>query len=127
MVLTYGRFAEELRILPVDDLYLPEGDYSEDKIGNNPEGRRNDAIRYAEWFAETEPPPILVIQLDDGTLKVSDGHRRTAAAKLAGKQTIKAWVSYACDTGKVDCNGQPIMTGSTYELLNSNENPAEAV
>ena len=54
-------------------------------------------------------------ELESGALSVVNGHRRVAAAKIV-RQTIRAWISWAVDTDKLDCQGQPIKTGLTYEL-----------
>ena len=62
-----------------------------------------------------EPPPISVLEMESGALSVSDGHRRTAAAKMVG-QTIRAWISWTVDTDRLDSEGKPIKTGLTYEL-----------
>jgi len=67
---------------------------------------------YAEWWrAGYEPPPIHVTQTDKGTLRISNGHHRFEAAKLTGKTTIRAWVSWLmwAETG--------MPTGLTLEAL----------
>jgi len=111
----HGRFIDQLVALDPGGLLLPEGDYS--KPGYNPEGRAWDAERYAQWMRDgQEPPPITVIEMESGALSVSDGHRRTAAAKMIGR-TIRAWISWTVDTDRRDCAGQPIKTGLTYELV----------
>jgi hypothetical protein len=64
---SYGRPIEQIRMVPVDELLLPEGDYTDPKY--NPEGRRFDAERYAKWAREgkaEEIPPISVSKLDEG-------------------------------------------------------------
>lgn len=119
----YGRDVEQLREVPVDDLVLSEADYT--KV--NDEGRGEDAARYAVWAREGKNiPPISVIETDTGKLMVSDGHRRLAAAKLAGKKTILAWVSPRMDTGKKTPEGNPIYVGATYEGLKHGAEAAAA-
>ena len=108
--LAYGHSVEKLVRLPVKDLILTEEDYTKVNYG----GRGDDARRYAGWIKEgKEPPPISVVETDSGTMNVSNGHRRVAAAKLAGKDTILAWVSPRMEVMKGP-NG-PIYVGMTYE------------
>ena len=110
----HGRYIDQRIALDPHGLLLPEGDYDDPRY--NPEGRRCDAERYAEWMREgREPPPITVIEMESGALSVSDGHRRAAAAKMVGR-TIRAWISWTVDTDRLDCQGKPIKTGLTYEL-----------
>lgn len=110
----HGRFIDQLVALDPGGLLLPEGDYT--KPGYNPEGRAWDAEHYAGWMREGhEPPPITVLEMESGALSVSDGHRRTAAAKMVGR-TIRAWISWTVDTDRLDSQGKPIKTGLTYEL-----------
>jgi hypothetical protein len=111
----YGKEIEQLREVRIDELALPElregGKLDIEKLG--------DDERYAAWIKEgKEPPPIEVLRRDDGSLRVADGHRRVLAAKLAGRATIKAWVSETVPipSGRLDANGKPIMTSLTYEL-----------
>jgi len=113
----YGREIEQLRMVPVADLTLSEGDYTDPKV--NDEGRGDDARRYAGWMKAhgiEHLPPIHVVETDQGTHRVMNGHRRTAAAKLAGLTHIPAWVSPRMKTGK-KYFGQDldIGTGLTYE------------
>jgi RNA polymerase sigma factor (sigma-70 family) len=113
----YGREIEQLRMVPVHELTLSEGDYTDPKV--NDEGRGDDARRYAGWMKEhglEHLPPIHVVETDQGTHRVVNGHRRTAAAKLAGMTHIPAWVSPRMKTGK-KYYGQDldIGTGLTYE------------
>jgi len=110
----HGRDIEQLIEIDPAELETPEGDYTDEKF--NPEGRGWDARRYAEWIKEGKTlPPIDVIQTEGGKLRVSDGHRRTAAAKLAGVP-IRAWVSYTVDGPSKDYKGDPIPTGLTDKL-----------
>ena len=96
------------------ELATPEGDYTQKNF--NPEGRGWDAERYAEWMkAGHQPPPIEVVEYTDGGLGVINGHRRTAAAKMAG-EPILAWVSPAVESGRVDASGRPMKTGLTWEI-----------
>lgn len=109
----YGRDIEQLRYLPVKDIELTEEDWTKPI---NYEGRGDDARRYSQWMKEgAEAPPIRVLETYGRTMRVTDGHRRLAAAKMAGKDRILAWVSPVMDTGKKDFNGEPILAGLTYE------------
>jgi len=111
----YGNSIDQLVELDPNHLELPEGDYAANP-NFNPEGRRWDAERYADWIREGKtPPPISVLEMPNGSLKVSDGHRRAAAAKMTG-QPIRAWVNWAADTGKKDYEGKPILSGMTDQL-----------
>ena len=111
----YGHTIEQLQEVDPHSVVLSEDDYYGTTA--NPEGRGWDSDRYADWIREgKEPPPITLLQMEDGRLKASDGHRRLAAAKKAGAKSIKAWVSPAANTGKLDYNGKPIQTAATYQL-----------
>lgn len=111
----YGRDIEQLRSFAADELLLPE--VREGKLDPT---KRGDDERYAQWIKEGKrPPPIEVLQMDDGRFRVMDGHRRALAAQQAG-QPIDAWVSYSVPTGKLDSNGNPMKTSLTYELAQSN-------
>ena len=112
----HGRYIEQLQEVDPGSLILPEGDYAEDEK-LNPEGRGDDAKQYAEWLKEgKEPPPINVVETEDGGLRVTDGHRRAAAAKMAG-QKVKAWISPSVPVPGIKTpDGKPIYTGLTDEL-----------
>jgi hypothetical protein len=110
----YGRMVEVLRRVPVDDLVLTEEDYTKGARV----GRAEDADRYAGWLREGKTaPPIDVLESDQGNLVVTNGHRRVAAAKMAGRKTILAWVSPRMDTGLRDSSEKPIYAPATYEGL----------
>jgi len=113
----YGRAIEQLREVPIDSLVPIE----DPTTG----GREEDVERYRKWLAEgKEPPPIDVVESDDGKLMISDGHRRYLAAKRAGKKTIKAWVSPAAPIpGKFTASGEPIKVGLTLELAQKRAGP----
>lgn len=108
----YGREIEKLVELDPKTLTVTEADYT--RKSDDPT-REEDARRYAQWMKDgLTPPPVVVVERDDGTLAVSDGHRRVAGAKLAGKP-ITGWVSYKMDTGRKTPDGKPIYTAMTYE------------
>ncbi len=115
----YGREIEQLVEIPLDRLKLTELDA---KGGLEP-AKAGDDARYAQWLREGKrPPPIEVVQTDTGELTVVDGHRRALAAKLAGRKTIEAWVSYAVPAPSgIRLNGRPdgpfVRVGLTYEML----------
>lgn len=108
----FGREISQLREIDFNDL-----EHSEDLVDKNIEGRGDDSVRYSEWIKEGKtPPPIEVVETPDGRLKITDGHRRAKAFKLAGKKVL-AWVSPVVDSprGK-DASGRQMKTGITYEL-----------
>lgn len=108
----YGHQIEQLRELDPHRLV-----FSEDMAMTNDEGRGDDAERYRDWRKEgRRPPPISVIETENGDLRITDGHRRARAAQLAGLP-IEAWVSPAVPTGKIDSNGNEIKTGLTWEMV----------
>lgn len=92
---------------------------TENNVEINTEGRGDDARRYAEWMRDdavrSTAPPIQLLEVN-GKLRVTDGHRRLAAAKLADKP-IRAWVSPETETGKHDFEGKPINAALTHEIV----------
>lgn len=85
----------QVREMALDDLYLPELD---DKGNLQPEKRKYLA-EYTELANAGEvPPSITVIEMENGKLRVVDGHRRAMAARYAGKTSIRALVSPLIDT-----------------------------
>ena len=79
----------------MDKLYLPELD-SDGRL--QPEKRKYLAPYTERAKAGEVPPPISVIEMEDGRLRVVDGHRRVMAARAAGKKSIRALVSPLIDT-----------------------------
>ena len=68
--------------------------------------------QYAELMqAGKHFPPIHVMQTAKGTLRINNGHHRFEAVKLAGKTTIRAWVSWLMWT---ECHHP---TGLTREAM----------
>src|SRR5262249_24924933 len=109
----YGREVEMLCLLDPHKLHLTEDDYT--RLGVNWEGRGDDAARYAEWMRQGKvAPAINVAETDSGVRLVVEGHRRVAAAKMAGVKLL-AWVSFVMRTGKRDCNDRELWTGLTFE------------
>lgn len=77
---------------------------------------RQDVRRYCAWRQEGRlPPPIEVLQDWDQGLRISNGHRRAAAALLAGVP-IRAWVAWVVPTGGYDRDGSPLYARLTWEL-----------
>ncbi len=111
----YGHEIAQLRRLDPALLTLTEEDYT---TGPNWEGRGDDARRYARWMSQgLTPPPITVVEGPAGELRVTDGHRRVAASKLA-ERPLYAWIWPAMDhpQGKEDAGtGLPIRVGLTFE------------
>lgn len=85
-----GRPVYQVRDLDVDALVLPELDH--DGL-LQPEKRRDLPEYVARAAAGEVPPNITVIEREDGSLAVVDGHRRVMAARAAGVRTIRACVS----------------------------------
>jgi hypothetical protein len=110
----YGHDIEQLRMVKIRDLDLPEV-----RGGALDPSKRGDDLRYSEWLNEGRaPPPIEVVEMDKGGLRVSDGHRRTLAAQIAGREEVPAWVSFSVDAphGRLDASGAPIKTGLTDKI-----------
>lgn len=85
----------QVQKLDVDSLYLPELD-SSGRL--QPEKRK-----YLEGYTERakageQAPSINVIEMENGKMRVVDGHRRVLAARAAGKKTIRALVSPLIDS-----------------------------
>ena len=112
----HGHEIAQLRWLDPYKLELQEPDYTKEP---NYEGRGDDARRYAGWMKEGKiPPPIMVLETEAGTLRVTDGHRRTAAAKWA-EQKVLAWVYPIAEHpgGLTEgATGRVQQTGFTYEM-----------
>jgi hypothetical protein len=112
-----GHSIDQLRMVPVQDLKISEEDYSLPNAPN-PAGKKDDAERYAEWMKTNgikDLPPLHVLETDEGSLKISDGHRRFSAAKMAGVTHLPAWVSPRMYTGLRQPDGKPIYTALTHE------------
>jgi hypothetical protein len=110
----YGR--EISVIIELDPHQLIDSEL--DSAGLLSHEKRPDAKRYEQWIREgNRPPPIEVLETDKGQLKVTDGHRRLVASRNAGVP-ILGWVSPGVNvpTGGLDCNGQPIKSGLTFEM-----------
>nr|CAB4128759.1 ParB/Sulfiredoxin [uncultured Caudovirales phage] len=113
-----GMYGHEVSQLQEFDPHDPRLVEREDNVRRNVEGRGDDADRYADWQKQglhSRPPPISVVEREDGKLAVTDGHRRLHAARLAGKP-VRAWVSWSVPTGKIDASGKPMIAGLTHEL-----------
>lgn len=87
----------QVQELDVDSLYLPELD-SSGRL--QPEKRK-----YLEGYTQRakageRAPSINVIEMENGKMRVVDGHRRVMAARAAGKKTIRALVSPLIDTAE---------------------------
>jgi hypothetical protein len=113
----HGHEVAQLREVDPQSLEISEADWADANLPNY-EGRRDDAGRYAQWLQEgREAPPVEVVETESGQMRVTDGHRRLAAAKIAGASTVKAWVSPAMlhPEQKCDSEGQIMRVGMTYE------------
>jgi len=85
-----GTPVDQLRSCLLKDLYLPECDAQ----GQVSPAKRAYVERYQQRFlAGEQPPPLSVLEMNDGRLRVIDGHRRVLAAKAAGLEALNAWVS----------------------------------
>ncbi len=87
----------QVREMALGDLYLPELD----EKGNLQPEKRKYLANYTERAKAGEvPPSITVIEMENGKLRVVDGHRRVMAARAAGKTSIRALVSPLVDTAE---------------------------
>jgi len=104
-----GRMVSQLREVNVVDL----------KPGEETGAERMPYVNvYTKWAEENKiPPPLFVLETDQGTLMITNGHRRWLAAKAAGKTTIRAWVNPREDSGIKDSNGNPIWRPMTDKAL----------
>ena len=96
----------QMREMSPADLYLPELDSS----GKLQPEKRGYLPGYIERAKAGEiPPAITAIEMEDGRIRVVDGHRRAMAAKEAGN-TIRVLVSTLIDTpaGKVEATAENI-------------------
>lgn len=102
----------QLRLMDVNDI-IP----TEDLVPTNTQGRGWDSERYADWMREGKtPPPITVLEMENGEYTVSDGHRRYFAAK-ATTGRVWAWVWPMMDNPR-----HPDMkTAMTYEAMTGKE------
>lgn len=87
----------QVREMALDDLYLPELD---EKGNLQPEKRKYLADYTERAKAGEAPPSITVIEMENGKMRVVDGHRRAMAARAAGKTLIRALVSPLVDTAE---------------------------
>ncbi len=112
----YGRELSVLVELAPRDLEPGEFDWS-DPAGTMSRARLPDVERYMEWSEEgLEAPPIVVVETEQSTLRVVDGHRRLLAAERLG-QKIRAWLSPLIEhpEGTVDSRGRVLLVPLTYE------------
>lgn len=109
----HGREIAQLRLIPPGEIQGCENPFEM--------GRGEDVKRYAAWIAEGhQPPPVHAIVNDKGVYRISDGHRRLAACKLAGNKPVLAWVypsmphPQGLEAAHTD---YPMPVGLTYEGL----------
>lgn len=87
----YGTEYAQLTTVRIDELVTPELAYG--KGDELHPAKRAHAEQYAEWMKQGhEPPPIDVLEMEDGSLRVMEGHRRVVASRMLGRDTINAWV-----------------------------------
>jgi len=92
-----GQPVAQVRDVPVDELYLPELD----EKGNLQPEKRSYLDGYVDRLnAGEQAPTIDVVEMEDGRLRVVDGHRRVMAARKAGRATVRALVSPLIDTAE---------------------------
>lgn len=105
----YGRNIDQLREVPIKDLHRGE---PRDPV------KFADEDTYTRWFGEgKEAPPVEVVETNDGSLVITNGHRRFEAAQRAGRKTLRAWVSPRAEIpGSLTYEGAPQYTGLTREL-----------
>lgn len=111
--LLYGKFIDELVEVAPENLLPQECPRSW--------GRGHYIDVYKQWYQAGHPfPPIEVLELENGKLKISNGHRRYTAALELGCKTIPAWINYCMDapSGAVDSHTKkPIGVGLTLRYL----------
>lgn len=124
----YGHEIDEL-VLVDDPRVLEPGefDWSDPTKMLRQSGKLEDMERYAQWMADGHSyPPIQVVETERGTLRITDGHRRAAAADSMGLP-VRAWVSWLTDHPDPprDQRGNivPMSVGLTYELATGQEFP----
>jgi hypothetical protein len=115
----HGHEIAQLRLMPVSVIQLTEEDWT-DTRNFNFGGKRDDAMRYAEWLKSgLNSPPVFVMETDQGSLRLAgDGHRRLAAHKFAKRDFILAWVSPCMDHpegARANGDGPILRVGLTYE------------
>lgn len=117
----YGHEIDEL-VLVADPRTLEPGefDWSDPTKALRRAGKLEDMERYAAWMAEGHSyPPVEVVQTERGTLRITDGHRRAAAADYNG-MPVKAWVSWLTDHPDPPPD-RDMQVGLTYELATGQE------
>jgi hypothetical protein len=123
----YGHEIEEL-VLVADPRVLEPGefDWSDPTKALRSAGKLEDMERYAAWMAEGHSyPPVEVVETTRGTLRISDGHRRAAAADHNG-MPVKAWISWLTDHPDPPAD-RDMKVGLTYELATGQEFPMPKV
>ena len=90
----------QVRELSTKDLYLPELDAQ----GRLQPEKRGYVAGYADRLRAGETAPLIdAVEMEDGRIRVVDGHRRVMAAQEAGQDTVRVLVSPLMDSpeGKV--------------------------
>lgn len=106
----------QVRELPAESLYLPE---LTERGELQPEKRAYLAPYIARLKAGERPPLVDAVEMEDGRIRVVDGHRRALAAKAAG-QPLRVLVSPLVDLpgdGKVPLTRE--LAAAHPEQLNS--------
>jgi hypothetical protein len=85
----------QVRDVDVNHLYLPELDEN-GKLQPEKRGYLPGYVERAK--AGEKPPAITAVEMEDGRIRVVDGHRRVMAAREAGVSKIRALVSPMVDT-----------------------------
>lgn len=85
-----GQPVAQVREVLLEDLYLPE---LNERGELQPEKRGYVAGYVARLEAGEELPNIQIVEMEDGRLRVVDGHRRCVSALRAGRRTIRATVA----------------------------------
>lgn len=85
-----GRPIAQVRTVPVNSLYKPELDERQEL---QPE-KRSYVPRYVDLLkAGHSAPRVHAVEMEDGRLRLTDGHRRVTAASLAGDGFVQALVA----------------------------------
>lgn len=115
-----GTPVAQVREVAAKDLYLPELDAS----GKLYPEKRGYVAGYVERLNAGERPPLIdVVEMEDGRLRVVDGHRRVMAALEAGQDNVRALVSPLMDSpeGKVPMTAESLAPAKSVDPIKVQE------
>lgn len=110
--LSYGHSVEQLAWVALTDI-VP----TELHGGRLDPTKRRYLDVYIQWFQEGfQPPPVHIVEAENGDLRLTDGHRRYLAAQVAGVPALLALVSYHVPGSALEPTGKIIPTDLTLEI-----------